>query len=74
MDTPSLPEWLTELTLSDIRIGRARVALRFRRDKSGHTEHQIVSREGELRIYRPAADGSRIDRVAGSVREVVSSS
>jgi glycogen debranching enzyme len=71
---PDLPEWLPELTLSNIRIGKARVELRFRPDKSGHTEHQIVSCEGELRIHRAAADRSGINRFAGPVREVISSS
>jgi glycogen debranching enzyme len=69
---PDLPEWLPELTLSNVRIGKARVALRFRRDKAGHTEHELVEQEGELSIHRPAACDSGIDRVARSVREVVS--
>jgi glycogen debranching enzyme len=69
---PDLPEWLPELKLSNIRVGRARIALRFRRDKAGHTDHEVVEQEGELRIHRPAASDSGIDRVARSVREVVS--
>jgi glycogen debranching enzyme len=69
---PDLPEWLPKLTLSNIRIGNARVAFRFRRDQSGHTEYEVVQREGELHIHRPAASDSGIDRFARSVREVVS--
>jgi glycogen debranching enzyme len=73
MDT-DLPEWLPVLTLSNIRIGKARIALRFHRDNTGHTEHEVVAQEGELHIHRPASRDSGTDRFARSVREVVRSS
>ncbi|MFZ3238532.1 MAG: glycogen debranching N-terminal domain-containing protein, partial [Stellaceae bacterium] len=43
---PDLPEWLPELSLANLRIGAARVGLRFRRDQSGYTHHEIVDQEG----------------------------
>jgi hypothetical protein len=49
---PNLPEWLPELTLPNIRVGNARVSLRFRRDPAGSTQHEVVEQQGELRIHR----------------------
>jgi glycogen debranching enzyme len=69
---PSLPEWLPELTLRNIRVGRARLSLRFFRDGSGHTDHQVIDRDGEeLRIHRPAASERGTDRFAMCMRDAV---
>ncbi len=51
--------------LSNIRIGNARVGLRFRRDAAGYTQHEIVDQQGPLRINRspctpPRSIGSRV--------------
>jgi glycogen debranching enzyme len=67
---PDLPEWLPELSLVNIRIGKARIGLRFRRDASGYTHHEIIEQEGPLRLYRSAASGSGLDRFARLLCEV----
>ena len=61
---PDLPEWLPELTVSNIRVGNARVSLRFRRDTAGSTQHEIVAQQGELCIHRPLTRDAGIDRFA----------
>jgi glycogen debranching enzyme len=66
---PDLPEWLPELTLANVRVGAARVGLRFRRDQSGYTHHRIIEQHGRLRIYRPTAPKAGTDRFARFVRE-----
>jgi glycogen debranching enzyme len=68
---PDLPEWLPELTLSGIRIGAAEVALRFRRDDSGETSYEILSQQGNLRIYRIAGKPAGTDRIGRTVRELI---
>jgi glycogen debranching enzyme len=50
---PSLPAWLPEVTIEAVQVGTARVNLRFRRDPSGRTEHQVLEACGDLRIRRP---------------------
>lgn len=67
---PDLPEWLPELTLSNMRVGNARVSLRFWRDAAGDTQHKVVAHEGELRIQRPPVCASGTDRFARCLREV----
>jgi len=50
---PRLPEWLEEVTLHGLRVGRARLSLRFRREKDGHAKHQVLEREGRVVILEP---------------------
>lgn len=49
---PHLPEWLPEITLRDLRIGKARVTIRFRRGENGRTTYRVLDREGKLRVVR----------------------
>ncbi len=69
---PDLPEWLPELTLSHMRVGNARVSLRFWRDAAGYTQHDVVAQQDELRIYRLLTGDSGVDRFARCLREVAS--
>ena len=46
---PELPEWLPELTLTNIQVGDARIGLRFRRDQSGYTHHEVIEQRGSCR-------------------------
>jgi glycogen debranching enzyme len=48
---PHLPEWLPEITLQRLRVGRAVVTLRFRRD-GPTTEYRILRQEGKLHVVR----------------------
>lgn len=68
---PDLPEWLPELSIKNIRVGNARLGLRFRRDASGYTHHELIEQEGRLRIHRPAKGESGADRFTTLMREVV---
>lgn len=49
---PHLPEWLPELSVHRLRVGGARVSLRFWRDGLGATAFEITELEGVLRVVR----------------------
>ncbi|HVV50419.1 MAG TPA: amylo-alpha-1,6-glucosidase, partial [Polyangia bacterium] len=51
---PALPDWLPELRLRDLRVGRATVSLRFWR-RAGHdrTQVEVERLDGALTIARP---------------------
>ena len=49
---PALPDWLPELTLHDLRVGKARVTLRFWRRDDGDSDFELVAKHGTLRIVR----------------------
>ena len=49
---PALPEWLPELVMHDLRVGDARVTLRFWRASDGKSHFDVVRKHGTLRIVR----------------------
>jgi glycogen debranching enzyme len=51
---PMLPAWLPELTVRNLRVGEATVALRFRRDARGRSHHEVLERSGKLKVVRQA--------------------
>ena len=60
---PALPSWLPELTVRNVRVGAARVALLARRNQAGHTELDVLDASG-VRIVRPGALPAGQDRLA----------
>jgi len=55
---PLLPEWIPELILRDLRVGGARVTLRFLRDQHGASAWEVLRKEGTLHIVRQPAPES----------------
>lgn len=49
---PVLPAWLPEVVLRDLRVGGAKVSLRFWREASGQSSWEVLHRQGEVRIVR----------------------
>jgi hypothetical protein len=47
---PLLPDWLPELTVRDLRVGRATVTLRFRRTGRDDTRVDVERLEGDLEV------------------------
>jgi glycogen debranching enzyme len=50
--SPVLPEWLPELELRGLRVGRAEVDLRPWRDRKGRARFEVRRRRGRLRVVR----------------------
>ncbi len=69
---PDLPEWLPELTMHNIRVGGARVSLRFHRDGSGRTECATIEQSGNLHIHRPAQPIVSEDQLTTAVQGAIS--
>ncbi|MFN2421299.1 MAG: glycogen debranching N-terminal domain-containing protein [Gemmatimonadota bacterium] len=55
---PYLPAWLPEITLHDLRVGKARVTLRFRRRRNGKTSVEVKEKRGRLFVVRQASPWS----------------
>lgn len=49
---PHLPEWLPEITIENMRIGRAHTTINFQRKSDGSTDYRITELEGILHVIR----------------------
>ncbi len=49
---PHLPSWLPEITLSNLHVGQAVVAIRFHRDRDGDTSYEVLDKRGHLHVLR----------------------
>ena len=65
---PHLPEWLPEITLRDLRVGQARVTIRFRGDS-----YRILDQRGTLHVVRQATPWSLTSQPADRLRDALAS-
>jgi hypothetical protein len=72
---PVLPRWLPEIVMRDLRVGRARVSLRFWRNADGGSEFEVLRKHGTLRVLRQPPPESLFagtaDRVSAFVDAVL---
>ena len=68
---PHLPNWLPEITVERLRIGRAVVSLRFRRNEDGRTDYEITSLEGTLHVIRQPSPWSQTSGWAERGKDLV---
>jgi hypothetical protein len=54
---PVLPRWLPEITVHKLRVGKARIDLRFWRDGEA-TRHEVLAVEGELGVKQRGTGGT----------------
>jgi glycogen debranching enzyme len=52
---PSLPPWLRVVVVRDIRVGEARVSLRFERMHDGRTTYTVLEKTGPLHVIDVAS-------------------
>jgi glycogen debranching enzyme len=70
---PHLPDWLPEVTLRDLRVGKARVTIRFRRRADGRTSYRILEQTGTLHVVRQATPWSLTTQPAARLRDALAS-
>lgn len=70
---PQLPEWLPEITVENLRIGKATVTLRFTRASEGRTDYTITDLRGSLHIIRQPSPWSLTTGWAERTRDIVES-
>jgi hypothetical protein len=71
---PSLPTWLPDIILRDLRVDDAKVTLRFWREEDGGSRWKVLHQQGKLHIIRQAAAESLsarwTERIAGLAESV----
>ena len=70
---PRLPDWLPQITLEGLRIGKAIVNLRFTRQSDGTTDYEVLDLTGPLYIVRQPSPWSLTSGWAERVRDAVAS-
>jgi hypothetical protein len=68
---PHLPEWLPDITLENVRIGEARVTMKFERQADATTDYKVLELEGKLHILRQPSPWSLTAGWAERVKDVV---
>jgi hypothetical protein len=49
---PHLPEWLPQITLENLRVGKASATIRFYREKDGTSDYEVLDKRGPLHVLR----------------------
>ena len=68
---PHLPEWLPEITLRGLRVGKARATIRFRRHANGRTGYRVLDKRGTLHVVRQPTPWSLTAQPAERVRDAL---
>jgi glycogen debranching enzyme len=70
---PFLPEWLPEITVCNLHVGRATVNIRFWRDAKGKSHYKVLNQKGRLHILRQPSPWSLTAGFAERVKDVLTS-
>ncbi|HTL70153.1 MAG TPA: glycogen debranching N-terminal domain-containing protein [Candidatus Eisenbacteria bacterium] len=69
---PRLPDWLPEITLEGLRVGRATADLRFFRGVDGASDFRVLDCRGPLHVVRQPSPWSLTAGAGERVRDLVS--
>jgi len=70
---PWLPDWLPEITIEGVRIGKAQITLNFKRESSAKTSYRVLELEGDLHVIRQPSPWSLTSGWAERVKDAISS-
>jgi hypothetical protein len=70
---PHLPEWLPDLRLEGVCVGRARVDLAFWRTGGDKTRYRVLKRDGSVRVLRQPVPQGPEASLAGRARAIFTS-
>ncbi|HZR30066.1 MAG TPA: glycogen debranching N-terminal domain-containing protein [Terriglobales bacterium] len=69
---PQLPDWLPEITLRDLRIGKAVASIRFYR-RGKNTQFEVLEQRGKLHIIRQPSPWSLTATLGERLKDVLAS-
>jgi glycogen debranching enzyme len=70
---PYLPDWLPEITVRDLHVGKAMVTIHFFREPDGRTDYEILEQRGKLHVLRQASPWLLTTGWGELVRDVIES-
>lgn len=66
---PHLPDWLPAIAVHHLRVGEARVSLRFQRGEDGHSHFDVIELRGTLRVLAAASPWEDVLASGAELRE-----
>jgi glycogen debranching enzyme len=70
---PHLPEWLPEITLEGLRVGRSSATIRFTRGDGGRSSYEVLEKRGTLHVVRQPSPWSLTAGFGERMRDVLTS-
>jgi hypothetical protein len=70
---PHLPAWLPEITLRNLRVGKASVDIRFFRTGEGSSDYEVLDRRGSLHVVRQPSPWSLTAGVGERIKDAFAS-
>ena len=70
---PHLPEWLPEITLRNLRVGKARADIRFHRKEDGNSSYDVLDVRGRLHVLRQPSPWSLTARFGERLKDALTS-
>ncbi|MEO8725710.1 MAG: glycogen debranching N-terminal domain-containing protein [Acidobacteriaceae bacterium] len=70
---PHLPEWLPEITLRNLHVGKATITLHFFRRPDGGSDYEILEKNGPLHVIRQPSPWSLTSNFGERLRDVLTS-
>jgi glycogen debranching enzyme len=70
---PHLPEWLPQITLHNLRVGEARVTIRYFRKADGESSYEILEQRGKLHVLRQPSPWSLTADFAERLKDALTS-
>ena len=70
---PHLPEWLPEITLRNLRVGKATTTLRFYRKEDGESSYEVLDKQGTLHVVRQPSPWSLTTSFGERLKDALSS-
>jgi glycogen debranching enzyme len=70
---PHMPEWLPDLTMRDLRVGDAKVTIRFYRKPDGASDYEILDLRGTLHVVRQPSPWSLTADFAERLQDALTS-
>lgn len=70
---PHLPEWMPELTITNLRVGEAAADLRFFRNSGGASDYEVLEKRGHLHVLRQPSPWSQTAGIAERLKDMITS-
>jgi hypothetical protein len=70
---PHLPDWMPELTITNLRVGEAAADLRFFRKPGGGSDYEVLDKRGHLHVLKQPSPWSQTAGMAERLKDLITS-